>query len=239
MRPDPARDRAEDAVWFTVGERSPGPHSTLVGFALDWRALAASPVADRPERRARSVSGPFAEALAAYCDAFRTMWRPRVDGRYLGRAPTPEEEIRLRDEAIGHLDRAVRVAEDAGEVDPAFRYIRARLLHQARRFADARRDWALLGGLIDSPKPAAKLLDYEQALVLILSAATEAALGHDAAAAAALDRGARLLDRVGKRLFPDGERPHQHLAELRKTVAAIRADGAEAELPPIDWVTVE
>jgi hypothetical protein len=166
-----------------------------------------------------------------------------MDGHYLGRATTPEEEIRLRDEAIGHLDRAVRLVEGEGEVDPGFRYIRARLLHGARRFADARRDWALLRDLIDSPAPAARLLDYEGALVLILSAATEAALGDDAAAGVALDRGAALLDRVEKRLFPPhargGVRPHQHLAELRKVVAAIRADGAEAELPPIDWVTVE
>ena len=239
VRADPNRARADDAVWFTIGERSPGPHSTLVGFAIDWRALAARPVAERPERRAQSVSAPFAEALGAYCEAFRTVWRPVIEGHYLGRAATPEEEIRLRDAAIGHLDRAVRLVEGEGEVDPGFRYIRARLLHGARRFADARRDWALLRGLIDSPSPAARLLDYEGALVLILSGATEAALGDDAAAGVALDRGAALLDRVEKRLFPGGARPHQHLAELRKVVAAIRADGAEAELPPIDWVTVE
>ena len=238
-RADPDRDRADDSLWFTIGERSPGPHSTLVGFAIDWRALSARPVADRPERRAQSVSASFAEALGAYCRAFETMWRPRADGRYLGRAPTAEEEMRLRAEAIGHLDSAVRIVEEAGEIDAGFRYIRARLLHEAYRFADARRDWVLLKGLIDSAAPAARLLDYEQALVLILSAATEAAMGDEAAAHAAVDRGAALLDQVERRLFPGGARPHQHLAELRKVVAAIRADGAEAQLPPIDWVTVE
>ena len=238
-RADPDRGRADDSFWFTIGERAPGPHSTLVGFAIDWRGLAARLVSDRPERRAQSVSGPFVEALSAYCRAFEAMWRPRVDGRYLGRAPTADEESRFRTEAIGHLDRAVALTEDAGEIDPGFRYIRARLLHEARRFADARRDWTLLKGLVDSASPAAKLLDYEQALVLILSAATEAALGDEAAAHAALDRGAALLDQVERRLFPNGARPHQHLAELRKVVAAIRADGAEADLPSIDWVTVE
>lgn len=238
-RADPDRARADDSIWFTIGERAPGPHSTLVGFAIDWNGHSASPVADRPERRAASVSEPYAAALAAYCEAFETLARPRSNGRYVGRALMADEEDAFRAEAIRHLDRAIGLVEDTGEIDPGFRYVRARLLHEAKRFDDARRDWALLKNLIDSAKPAAALLDYEQALVLVLSAATEAALGDEAAAHAALDRGAALLDRVERRLFPGGARPHQHIAELRKIVAAIRADGAEADLPPIDWVTVE
>lgn len=238
-RADPDRARADDSFWFTIGELRPGPHSTMVGFSIDWDGFSASPAADRSERRAQTVSEPLASALAAYCAAFETLARPRLDGRYLGRALTPGEEIALRTQAIGHLDNAVRLAEDAGELDPGFRYIRARLLHEARRFSEARRDWQLLRNLVDSSKPAKPLLDHEQALVLVLSAATEAALGDEDTARRLLDRGAALLDRVEKRLFPAGVRPHQHLQELRKTVGAIRADGAEADLPPIDWVTVE
>jgi hypothetical protein len=238
-RPDHDRDRADDGFWFTIGERMPGPHSTLVGLAIDWEGLSALPVARRPMRKAQSISAPFADALAAYCAAFETLERPRVNGRYLGRAPTQAEEITLRTQALTHLDRAVRLAEDAGELDPGFRYVRARLLHEARRFAEARRDWQLLRNLANSADAAKPLVDYEQALVHILSAATEAALGEEDEARRLIDRGLALLARVEKRLFPAGVRPHQHLNELRKVAGAIRADGAEAELPAIDWVTVE
>jgi hypothetical protein len=96
-----------------------------------------------------------------------------------------------------------------------------------------------LRNLAASANPAKPLVDYEQALVLILSAATEAALGDEDEARRLIDRGLALLGRVEKRLFPAGVRPHQHLDELRKVAGAIRADGAEAELPAIDWVTVE
>ncbi len=238
-RADPDRGQADDSLWFTIGESKPGPHSTMVGLAIDWQALTAKPVANRPERRAQTVSGAFAAALAAYCAAFETLARPRIGGRYVGRALTANEEIALRNEAIRHLDRAVALAEDAGELDPGFRYIRARLLHEARDYPKARRDWQFLRNLVDSPNPAKRLLDYEQALVLIFSAATEDALGDEDAARSLVDRGLALLDKVEKRLFPAGVRPHQYLDELRKVAGAIRADGPQAELPPVDWVTVE
>jgi hypothetical protein len=238
-RADPDRGRADDSFWFTIGEKKPGPHSTMVGLAIDWAALSARPVANRPERRAQTVSAEFGAALAAYCAAFETLARPRAGGRYLGRGPTPDEESAFRTEAIRHLDRAVALAEDAGELDPGFRYIRARLLHEERRFAEARRDWQLLRNLVESRNPAKRLLDYEQALVLIFSAATEAALRDEDGARALVDRGTALLDKVEKRLFSAGTRPHPYLDELRKVAGAIRADGGQAELPAIDWVTVE
>ncbi|MEO0762718.1 MAG: hypothetical protein AAFZ09_13075, partial [Pseudomonadota bacterium] len=243
-----AADRAAgDEIWFTIGDRLPGPHATLAGFAIDWDALTLT-FTDAIE--AASVEAPVRAALAAYVDAFRSCERPRhADGRYYGRRPTPDEMIALRREALGHLDRAVAGAENAGFMDPGFRYIRARLAHEAGmaeggaeavgHFGAAARDWDHLRGLIGG---AAVPLDaWEEALIQILAAATDHALdrGDETARDALVDAGLAALERVAVREFGAGGRVHQDIKDWRSVAEAIKARGAGADLPPIDWVTVE
>ena len=117
----------------------------------------------------------------------------------------------------------------------------------------AARDWAWLRALAEGDT--VKMTDWERALVFILSAATEAAREERAAAApdgllaegllaegllaeGLLERGRALVDRVARDLFEPGA-IHQDIKAWRKVLAAIESEGADADLPDIDFVTVE
>lgn len=107
----------------------------------------------------------------------------------------------------------------------------------------AARDWAWLRALAEGGT--VKMTDWERALVFILSAATEAAREERAAAApdgllaeGLLERGRALVDRVARDLFEPGA-IHQDIKAWRKVLAAIESEGADADLPDIDFVTVE
>lgn len=112
----------------------------------------------------------------------------------------------------------------------------------------AARDWAWLRALAEGGT--VKMTDWERALVFILSAATEAAREERAAAApdgllaeglladGLLERGRALVDRVARDLFEPGAL-HQDIKAWRKVLAAIESEGADADLPDIDFVTVE
>ncbi|MGF1554170.1 MAG: C45 family autoproteolytic acyltransferase/hydrolase [Paracoccaceae bacterium] len=232
-RADPDRDRADDAFWFTIGDVLPGPHAAAVGLALDWDALDARPVAERPVRRAASASAAHLAAMRAYVDAFATLTRPRDEaGGYVFGDPSAERFDALRREALDRLDAAVARVEGEGPVDPTLRYARARLAHAAGRFAEAARDWSVLRGLADE----GGLHVWEVALVHLLAAATEAALGRDPDALD--DAGEAALDRAERVLFADTKR-HPDLDAWRERAKAIREDGAAAALPAFDFVTVE
>ena len=127
----------------------------------------------------------------------------------------------------------------------------------------AARDWAWLPALAEGGT--VKMTDWERALVFILSAATEAAREERAAAApdglladglladgllaggllaggllaeGLLERGRALVDRVARDLFEPGAL-HQDIEAWRKVLAAIESEGADADLPDIDFLTVE
>lgn len=112
----------------------------------------------------------------------------------------------------------------------------------------AARDWAWLRALAEGGT--VKMTDWERALVFILSAATEAAREERAAAApdgllaeglladGLLERGRALVDRVARNLFEPGAL-HQDIKAWRKVLAAIESEGADADLPDIDFMTVE
>ena len=240
------RSAAADEIWFTIGERLPGPHSTLVGFRIDWEELSAAAAGSHV---AETVPPGMLAAMEAYIDAFAAYERPRrPDGAYFRRKPTATEMQNIRQVAIAALDRAVAKAEAAGLVDPVFRYIRARLCHEAalaladdRRpalFERAAQDWVALRDLAEDA--AVAMTDWERALIFILSAATEAAREARAEASPAelLDRGRAHLDHVARESFEPGA-PHQDIKAWRKVIAAIESEGADAELPEIDFVTVE
>jgi hypothetical protein len=249
MRAAADRANAADEIWFTVGSadgRTPGPHTPLAGFAIDWGGLA---VSAKGVHQADTVSDAELTAMRHYVAAFQTYERPRrPDGRLFRRKPTDGEMQAVRKLALEQLDQAVATADAAGLVDPAFRYIRARLRHETA-LAPAEPDrQALLDGAADdwarlratAHDDPGRLNDWERALVHLLSAATAAA-GHgsaDGEAAGWLETGRAALEQVRAELFGDGP-VHQDIKSWRKVAAAIEADAADAELPGIDFVTVE
>ena len=241
-------DRAnpDDEIWFTLGDRLPGPHSTLVGFAIDWDAFSFAPAGTHV---ADSAPPAVLSAMGDYIDAFSSHDRPqRPDGDYVRRRPTETEMQGIRRLSIADLDRAIETLEDAGVVDPVYRYIRARLCHdtamavpedvQAEFLEKAARDWAWLRERADSDTVA--MTDWERALIYILSAATKAALNplDPTAHEELLENGHTLLEGVAHSLFGDGA-VHHDIKNWRKVITAIDADRGFADLPGIDWVTVE
>ena len=237
-RADPDRGAAQDEIWFSIGNRKPGPHSDFAGFSLNWQGLDITPAGDRAVRTPNTVSAAYGQSLSDYVDAFSMVSRPKGgDGDYLGRDPTDLEYDALLGKALGKLNGACSRAEDAGETDFGLRYARARLRHEAGLFDAAAEDWEFLRALADSG--AVKVHDWEQVLVQVLSGATEFCRGEDSAARKFVDAGELLLDKVLKAHFPAGAKPHPDLAAWRDVIEALRKDGAEAELPELDFVTME
>ena len=245
-RADPDRTAAADELWFTVGERLPGPHATLAGFRLDWAGLKVKPAGTHV---AATVDDGVLAAMGAYVDAFAAYERPREpDGDYFRRKPTATEMQNVRKVALAALDRAVTAADGAGLKEPIYRYVRARLAHEtalamagpdrAALLKKASDDWAWLRRQAGDNGVA--MTDWERALIFILSAATEAARETDAKAAPEdlLDQGRTHLEDVAQDLFGSGS-VHRDIKVWRKVAAAIDADGGFAELPGIDFVTVE
>ncbi len=237
-RADPNRTRASDQLWMSVGDRLPGPHGHFAGFAIDWEALSVAPVADRPVRTCGTVSDETSAALADYVAGFEATSRPKdADGAFLGRDPTEAEARAHTKTAYGLINEASRKVEDAGETDIAFRYAGARLGHALGRFDDAAHDWEFLRGL--AGRPGFPLHPFEGALIEILSAATEFARGKDAEARTLLQSGKTALDGVRRMYFPAGTKAHADLDAWAKVVEDLEANGAAAELPEFEFVTVE
>ncbi len=241
-------DRASpaDEIWFTIGEALPGPHSTLVGFAIDWRQLALSGAGTH---KADTVPPAMLAAMRAYIAAFAAYERPREpDGDYFRRRPTATEMQMVRQVALAKLDDAVTAAEDGGVIEPTFRYIRARLCHETAlaepdvgRQALLRRaaqDWAWLRDLAD--RQTVTTTPWERALIFILSAATESALEEDSTTSPdeLLAKGSDFIEDTIREEFKSGAL-HQDIKAWRKVAAAIASEGADAALPDIDFVTVE
>ncbi len=241
LRADPARGKGKDEVWFSVGDRRPGPHSSLAGFSIDFEYLTAAPVSDRPVRRTGTSSADRERAFAAYVEAFITLSRPRDrNGNYLGRDQTLAEYAATRTRAIGLLDQAVNASEDSGVFEIPSRYIRARLLHEAGEFDRAMQDWDALLDVWERQKTsssAIRLHPYEAACVHVLAAATEAARGRDSGAL--LAEGESLMRKQIAEHFPGGGKPHKHLTDWIALIASLRTDPAGSELPEIHFVTVE
>ena len=138
---------------------------------------------------------------------------------------------------MAKLDAACARVEDAGETDFALRYARARLRHEAGRLDDASDDWDFLralaeGGLV-------KVHDWERTLVWVLSAATEFARNRTETAEALLEKGEAMRIKVLDAHFPRGTEPHPDLDAWADVIADLRDNGAEAELPELDFVTLE
>lgn len=249
MRASPDRSSPADEIWFTVGSAdgtTPGPHTPLVGFGIDW---AGRTVAPKGQHSGETVSAGRLKAMQAYVAAFRAYERPRgPDGALFRRKPTDGEMQKVRQVALAAMDEAVAAAEADGLADPAFRYIRARLRHEtalapgeperARWLEAAAQDWTWLRDLAGDGGTA--MTDWERALIFLLSAATEAAREPDDRNEldSFLETGREYLEKVAADSFGGGP-VHQDIKSWRKRAAAIDADGPDADLPGIDFVTVE
>ncbi len=245
-RAHPDRAAGKDEIWFTLGESLPGPHSTLVGFQIDWARLSAKAAG---QHKTETVPPEFLAAMQAYIEAFAIYERPQRPGvGYFRRRPTGQEMQGIRQAALDKLDDAVTKGEGAGVHEPVFRYIRARLAHEAALAQPeidrdggldaAAQDWASLRSWAESG--AVAMTDWERALIYILSAATEAAREERAQHSPGdlLNKGRTLLEKVAKDDF-EPNALHQDIKAWRKVVAAIDSEAAHAELPEIDFVTVE
>lgn len=236
-RADPDRDRANDTLWMSIGDRLPGPHATFAGFAIDWDKLDVT-AADTPVRAADTVSTETAQALSDYVEAFATLARPKDDaGRYLGREPTPAEDQALTTRAFDLVSKAVQATDDAGESDVAFRYARARLAHKLGKFDRAEADWTALRAMMDGA--GIRVHPFERALILILSAATAFVQGNAPEAKSLLDQGRDALAAVRREAFPSPARPHTNIEDWEEVIADLDQNGADAELPEFEFVTVE
>ncbi|MEM7188899.1 MAG: C45 family autoproteolytic acyltransferase/hydrolase [Pseudomonadota bacterium] len=237
-RADPDRDRANDEIWFTIGDRLPGPHSRFAGFRVDWDTLDLTPVGDDPVRVAQTLEPKADHALSHYVEGFRTLARPRIGGEFLGREPSASELKSLRDTAIGHIGKALDLAEDArGAPDITYRYIRARLRHENGHYDAAQADWQVLTQLADSKMPPVPLNDYERALICVGAAATAKAGGREQDVGALLESGEKWLDRVKDRF--SGGAWHPGLSKWQDTVFKLRDRPGYVDLLDIDFVNVE
>lgn len=236
-RSDPDRIDPKDEIWMSIGDALPGPHATFAGFAIDWNTLGLSPVATRQVRAPTTVSTAFGRALSLYVQAFATVARPRDGaGKFLGRDPKPAEARALKRRARDLLGQAIEDAEDAGEIDPALRYARARLNLSLRAHAQAEED---LSFLRDAGRFGIPMHPYETALVLVLSATAAFAGGRNAQATMYLDEAEKAFKEVRRRFFPGTTKVHPDLKRWMDFIPEMRARGAPVELPEFEFVTVE
>ncbi len=236
-RADPDRGRANDTLWMSIGDRLPGPHGTFAGFALDWNKLDVT-AASEPVRTADTVGTETSQALSDYVDAFATLARPRdATGEFLGREPTEAETRAHTKHAFDLVNEAAQKTDDAGEPDFALRYARARLAHHLGDFAQAEVDWTALRQI--SSGSGFKIHAFERTLILILSAATSFALGKATEAKSSLDQGRGALEEVRQTYFPSGTKAHTDLEAWEDVIEALSKEGAAADLPKFEFVTVE
>ncbi len=248
-RAHPDRTPGADELWVTMGEALPGPHSHLAGFSIDWSAFTLTPIGAIPP----GGDPRLREAYALYVEAHRIFVRPRrgeatdTDDRgFLGRALSAEERARTLRLAISKLSQALEIWRAAmGEPDFPTLYIRARLTHElatcdgigGQTFATALTDWRELLRFARRGTTGLPVTAYERALVRIHAAATLRALGEDAEARALAAEGREGLEEIRRETF--GARGgHPGLSELH-TLAGDLEIGKRADLPPVDFVTVE
>jgi hypothetical protein len=190
---DPKRRPWRDQVWMTVGDRTPSPHSTYLGWQLDWQGFEVNPVGDRPLRRVAHYASQgrknWEESLARYVWARLAVSRPRDSaGELLRRRPTAEEKTKGLQGAAHLLGSAIELAAQDRLVEIPYHYMRARFRHACGDYTGAEEDWRLLRAIwawqndepaisatwpVQVPRVMPLMHPYEAGLVHLLSAATE------------------------------------------------------------------
>jgi tetratricopeptide (TPR) repeat protein len=258
VRADPSRRPGHDEAWMTLGDRLPACQSIYLGWCIDWANFELKPVADRPLRRTRQYESSgrsnWEGSFETYRAARVAFARPRdAAGILLNRAPDAAQQLQDTTRAEALLGEAIEQALTDRIVEVPYYYLRARIRHQLGRYDEARQDWGVLRAIhgdpalagampIASPRVRPVLHEYEAALVLALSVATEdRARGdwHWDGRAARLQEAQTLLAGLRDRLF--GSQPaHFDLVAWSDRVATMSGrDSAGVELPEPNFVTIE
>jgi hypothetical protein len=257
VRGDPDRGRRRDEVWMTLGERRPASHSTLLGWKIDWDALTASPIADRPARRTSTQTAAgrpnWEQALHHYVEACIAATRPKdANGAFLFRHPNREEEDGGYDRAIASLDRAIELALADGVEEIPFRYMRARLRHARCAYIAALDDWSILLEIwavqkVRKPYSAVSrpslMHPFEAALTLIQSAMTEDKVKggpHWGGRSERLTEARKLLDELRQARFGKSNPAHPDLKAWEGRIIQMeRYASRPVTLPEENFITVE
>ncbi len=260
---DPQRRPGRDEVWMTTGDREPSPHSSYVGWQIDWDAFDIAPVADDPVRRVRHYEEKgrehWEESLTRYLWARLAIARPRdSNGDLLRRRASETEQSEGVTGAVHLLGSAIELAAMDRIVEVPYHYMRARLNHQAGDYDAAAADWQLLRAIwarqqgmpipdadwpVDQPRVVPLMHPYEAALVGLLSTVTEdLQLGNWTweGREARLDEARRLFAALQRDHFPGDAPSHFDLDTWLDLLEEVRENGGGAvELPDPNFVTVE
>jgi hypothetical protein len=255
VRADPKRQPGHDEAWMTVGDRLPACQSVYTGWSIDWANFALTPVADRPTRRTRQFEttgrADWEASFETYRAARVAFARPRdAAGTLLTHAPDAAQRQQDTQRAEALLSEAIEQATADHIVEVPYYYMRARIRHRLGRYDAAREDWEVLravwtnGALpVASPRAHPVLLEYEAALVLALSVATEDRLRGDwrwQGRADQLQEAQSLLAGLRDRLFGTGQPAHfDLLAWLDRVATMMTRDSAAVALPEPNFVTIE
>jgi hypothetical protein len=263
VRADPKRRPWRDEVWMTTGDRLPSPHSSYIGFVVDWEGFELNPLGDRPVRRVahyeREGRRNWEASLERYLWARLRLSRPRDDrGELLRRRPTAAEHRAGLEGAEHLLTSAIELAALDRLVEVPYHYMRARLRHALGAYAEAESDWRLLRGIwawqndapaipadwpVSVPRVMPLMHPYEAALVGLLSTVTEDLLQGDIAwngRQARLAEAHDLLEQVRHESFGPGKRAHFDLENWARLLGEVEARGGGAVvLPEPNFVTAE
>jgi len=263
VRADPQRRPFRDEVWMTTGDRQPSPHSSYIGFVVDWDGFELNPPADRPVRRVAHYTKEgrrnWEESLTSYLWARLAMSRPRDrHGELLRGRPDAAYKREAVQRAIHLVSSAIDLAALDRIVEVPYHYMRARLRHEAGDFAHAESDWRLLRAIWawqhDTPSIAAEwpvsvprvvplMHPYEGALVALLSTVTEDRLHGNTTwdgRAERLDEAGRLFAQVKEDCFGAGKRAHFDLVDWIDRLDEVKKKGGAAvELPEPNFITAE
>ena len=259
---DPKRRPWRDEVWMTTGDRQPSPHSSFIGWQVDWQGFELNPLADRPVRRVTRYQNHgrrhWEESLTRYVWARLAVSRPRdSDGALLRRRTTAEEKLEGLQGAAHLLSSAIDLAALDRLVEVPYHHMRARFRHAAGDYAGAEADWRLLRAIwawqhdepavpaswpVSVPRVMPLMHPYEAALVALLSTVTEDLL-HGATAwdgrTARLALARKLFKQVKAQYFGD-KRAHFDLDLWFERLDAVEAKGGAAvELPDPIFTSAE
>jgi len=259
---DPQRRAGRDEVWMTSGDVLPTPHSSFIGWQVDWPGFALAPVAQEPLRRTRqyldSDRTNWQDSLPLYVQARLAVARPRDgQGALLQRQPTAEEDRRNHAKAEALLTGAINLAAKDRIVEVPYHKMRARMRHAVGEDLKAKADWDLLRDIwarqngqpripaewpVEQPRNGPLMLPYEAAYVLALSCATEDRISGGIGwpgRAECLAEARDILRTVKRELF--GDKPAHFDLErwLERIDALATTSGTEVELPTPDFVSAE
>ena len=259
VRGDPARRPGHDEAWMTIGDRLPACQSIYLGWRIDWANFAMTQVADRPLRRTQQFEATgranWESSFETYRAARVAFARPRdAGGALLSHAPDASQRLQDTTRAEALLSEAIEQAVADGIVEVPYYYMRARIRHQLGHYDAARQDWDVLRAIngnstltatlpLTSPRVRPVLHEYEAALILALSVATEDLLRSDwhwEGRSTRLQQAQTLLAGLRDRLFGAGRPAHfDLLAWLDRIATMLTRYSGELELPEPNFVTVE